>query len=196
MKLVIASANEGKIAEMRQLLDGHFDSVMSMREAGILEDIEETGDTLEQNALIKARFVRNRICDDDTAVLSDDTGLCVKALNNLPGVHTARFAGEHATHEQNRKHMLSVLNGVTDRTAYFQTVIVFIYPNGKTLFADGKTSGRILEEEQGERGFGYDSVFFSDELGKSFAQGSLEDKNRVSHRAKAIKNLLKQLQIT
>lgn len=190
MDLVIASGNDGKIEEMRDILKGKFDNIYSMKQIGILSDIEENGQTLIENAFIKARFVKSFT---NLAVLADDTGLMVDALNGKPGVYTARFAGINATHADNRKLLLEKLEGQENRNATFETVVVLLLPNGKEITASGQIHGKILERETGERGFGYDSLFYSFELQKSFAQASLQEKDKVSHRAKALENLLKQL---
>lgn len=172
------------------ILPDKFGNIFSMRSVGITEDIPETGETLMENALIKARFVKERT---PLAVLADDTGLCVNALQGAPGVHTARFAGAHASHADNRRFLLDKMRGAADRSAYFETVLALILPGGKTIVASGRTFGAITTGERGARGFGYDSVFLSDELGKTFAESSLKEKDGVSHRAKAVSALLEKL---
>ncbi len=187
MDLVIATGNNGKLEEFRDILSDKFGNMFSMRQIGITEEIDENGETLEENALIKARYVKART---PMAVLADDTGLCVRALGGLPGVHTARFAFDGATHAQNRRFLLEKMRGAADRSAVFKTVLALILPDGTIITAKGETAGKITETERGERGFGYDSVFFSDDLQKTFAEGSLEEKDAVSHRARAIRALL------
>lgn len=192
MNLIIATHNNGKFDEFCDILKDKFDKIYSLYDINITEEIEEDGQTLQENALIKARAVAKYV-DDNTAVLADDTGLMVDCLDGKPGIHSARYASVTATLKQNRDFLLANMSDANDRRAHFECCLVLLLPNGKQLIAVGKTYGKILEKETGERGFGYDSLFFSDELGKSFAEGTLADKDRVSHRAKAIKILLEQL---
>lgn len=188
--LLIASNNEHKIAEIKTILNGCFDKIISLKEAGINCDPEETGENFYENALIKANAVAGfaRGC----AVLADDTGLCVNALNGEPGVYSARYCGDHDS-AKNRKKLLENLQQKTDRSAYFKTAVVLRYPDGKIITADGRVDGRILEAETGDNGFGYDCIFYCDELGKSFGNATEAEKNAVSHRSRALRNLLKKL---
>lgn len=195
MKLLIASNNEHKIAEIKSILAEKFEEIVSLKEIGVDCDPEECGATFEENALIKAKAVAKFT---QMAVLADDTGLCVDALGGLPGVFSARFAANEANkygHDNaaNRRKLLRELEGVTNRSAHFESAVALLYPNGKTVVAAGKVEGRILKKEEGENGFGYDSLFFCNELGKTFAQATAAEKNRVSHRGKALQNLLAQL---
>lgn len=189
MELLIASNNKHKIYEIKTILQDKFQRIFSLEELGIQCDPEENGNTFLENALIKAKAIRNFT---SLPILADDTGLCVDALNGLPGIHSARYAGNH-DHAENRKKLLRDLCGKTDRTAHFETVVVLLYPNGETVTASGKVCGRILEKEDGTNGFGYDSIFFCDELNKSFGTATAEEKNSVSHRGRALKNLLEKL---
>jgi len=191
MNLVIATSNKGKLNEFKRILSKSFDNIFSMKNIGIDEDIAEDGETLEENSLIKARFVKNFT---PFCVLADDTGLCVNALNGKPGVRSARFFAENATHAQNRAYLLKLMQGVTDRTACFSAVLTLILPDGNIIVVKGETKGKITFYEVGDGGFGYDSVFFSDELGKTFAQATKEEKDRVSHRGKAAQELIKRLE--
>ena len=143
-----------------------------------------------ENALLKARAAAKAL---GLPVLADDSGLCVNALGGAPGVYSARYCGWHADDASNRKLLLKNMVGVTDRTAYFQSSVVLVYPDGRELIAEGKTYGRILEAEDGEGGFGYDPLFFSDDLQKSFGRATAEEKNGVSHRSRALAALMKQL---
>lgn len=188
--LLIASNNEHKIAEIKTILNGCFDKIISLKEAGINCDPDETGENFYENALIKANAVAGsaRGC----AVLADDTGLCVNALNGEPGVYSARYGGDHDS-AKNRKKLLENLQQKSDRSAYFQTAVVLRYPDGKIITADGRVDGRILEVETGDNGFGYDCIFYCDELGKSFGNATEAEKNSVSHRSRALRNLLKKL---
>ena len=189
MELLIASNNQHKIDEIKAILQGKFDQIYCLADLGIVCDPEENGATFLENALIKAKAVRPYT---NLPILADDTGLCVDALGGQPGIHSARYAGNHS-HVENRQKLLRELEGKTDRSAHFETVVVLLYPNGKTITASGKACGRILQQEDGANGFGYDSVFFSTELNKSFGVASAEEKNAISHRGRALRNLLQQL---
>ncbi|MDD4832280.1 MAG: RdgB/HAM1 family non-canonical purine NTP pyrophosphatase [Clostridia bacterium] len=191
MNLVIATSNEGKLNEFKRILSKSFDNIFSMKDIGVNEDIVENGETLEENSLIKAQFVKRFT---PFCVLADDTGLCVNALHGKPGVRSARFFAENATHAQNRTYLLKLIEGVTDRSAYFSAVLTLILPDGNIIVVKGETKGKITSSEIGDSGFGYDSVFFSDELGKTFAQATKEEKDRVSHRGKATQELIKRLE--
>ncbi len=185
-ELVIASNNKHKIKEIRSILGNAFDKIYSLGDLQINCDPEENGETFYDNALIKAEAIAR--CTDKT-VLADDTGLCVHALGGQPGVHSARYAGNH-DHKENRKKLLDELRGKPDRSAHFETVVVLRTPDGKIFRAEGRVDGRILEHEDGSNGFGYDTLFMCDELGKSFGSATDEEKNSVSHRARALKNLM------
>lgn len=189
MDVIIASNNSHKIKEIRQILKDKFDHIYSLEESGIICDPEENGNTFYDNALIKANAVGQLT---DKAVLADDTGLCVNALNGMPGVHSARYAGNH-DNAANRAKLLKKLEDKQDRTAYFSTVVVLRYPDGKTVVGEGRVNGKILKKEEGTNGFGYDTLFFCDDLNKSFGTCSDEEKNSVSHRARALNDLLKKL---
>ena len=190
MKLLIASNNQHKIEEIRAVLHDKFDEITTLKEEGIDCDPEENGETFFENALIKAKAVAKYT---DKVVLADDTGLCVNALGGQPGVRSARYAGEHDS-AANRKKLLEELANVTDRSAYFQTVVVLLYPDGKTVTGEGKVEGHIIEQEQGANGFGYDTLFYSTELHKTFGQASTAEKLTVSHRSRALQDLLSKLQ--
>ena len=190
MKLLIASNNQHKIEEIKAVLNGKFEEITTLADEKIVCDPEENGETFLENALIKARAIAEHT---DKAVLADDTGLCVNALGGRPGVYSARYAGQHDS-AANRRRLLSELKNATDRSAYFKTVVVLLYPNGKFITGEGEVHGRIIEEEQGENGFGYDCIFYSDELNKTFAQASTAEKLTVSHRSRALKDLLNKLQ--
>ena len=187
MKLVIASNNKHKIAEIKSILAGKFDEILSLAEAGIQIEPEEDGLTFEENALIKARAVWSLA---GCACLADDSGLMVDALNGQPGVHSARYAGEPCDDRKNNEKLLQKLDGVTDRTAHFVSVVALV-DGHRELVAEGRTSGRILHEGKGDGGFGYDPLFYADELKKTYAEASAEEKNGISHRAKALAALVK-----
>lgn len=187
MKLAIATNNQHKLQEIRAILGDSFEELLSLKDLGIDVDVEETGTTLEKNALIKARTI---LALSGIATLADDTGLMVDALNGAPGVYSARYAGEEHNDAKNRALLLKNLDGVKDRSAHFATVIALCYPDGKTLTASGRVNGEILLSERGTEGFGYDSLFFSTELGKTFAEATQAEKNSVSHRGRALKAML------
>lgn len=187
MKLAIATNNQHKLQEIRAILGDSFEELLSLKDLGIDVDVEETGTTLEENALIKARAI---LALSGIATLADDTGLMVDALNGAPGVYSARYSGEEHNDAKNRALLLKNLDGVKDRSAHFATVIALCYPDGKTLTASGRVNGEILLSERGTEGFGYDSLFFSTELGKTFAEATQAEKNSVSHRGRALRAML------
>lgn len=187
MKLAIATNNQHKLQEIRAILGDSFEELLSLKDLGIDVDVEETGKTLEENALIKARAILSL---SGIATLADDTGLMVDALRGAPGVYSARYAGEEHDDAKNRALLLKNLDGVKDRSAHFATVIALCYPDGKTLTATGRVNGEILLSERGTEGFGYDSLFFSTELGKTFAEATQAEKNSVSHRGRALRAML------
>ena len=191
MKLALATNNKHKLQEMRAIIGGCFDELLSLGDLGIDVDIEETGATLEENALIKAREI---VRLTGMPALADDTGLMVDALDGAPGVYSARYAGEAHDDVANRALLLKNLNSVDNRSAHFGTVIAVCYPDGRSLVAEGRVDGIITHEERGENGFGYDSLFFSNELGKTFAEATPEEKNAISHRGRALRAMLKKLQ--
>lgn len=191
MKLVIASNNPKKIAEIKTIVGDFFQEIVTLKDLGIDVDVEETGTTFEENALIKART----ICElTGLPALADDSGLCVDYLDGAPGVYSARYAGEGHDDSENNALLLKNMEGVTDRSAHFCTVIALVYPDGKTLTAEGITDGTILTAPQGTNGFGYDPLFYSKDLKKSFASASPEEKNSVSHRGRALRKMESLLQ--
>lgn len=191
MKLAIATNNAHKLQEIRAILSGQFDELLSLKDLGIDVDVEETGTTLEENALLKARTIQ-AICHIPT--LADDTGLMVDALGGAPGVYSARYAGEEHNDASNRALLLKNLQNEQNRNAHFATVIAIVYPNGDFIMSKGRVEGEILREERGNEGFGYDSLFYSYELKKTFAEASQEEKNSVSHRGRALRAMLEKLQ--
>lgn len=191
MKLAIATNNAHKLQEIRAILSGQFDELLSLKDLGIDVDVEETGTTLEENALLKARTIQ-AICHIPT--LADDTGLMVDALGGAPGVYSARYAGEEHNDASNRALLLKNLQNEQNRNAHFATVIAIVYPNGDFITSKGRVEGEILREERGNEGFGYDSLFYSYELKKTFAEASQEEKNSVSHRGRALRAMLEKLQ--
>lgn len=189
-KMVVASGNKAKLREIAQIFADV--TIVSMQEAGFTGGIEETGSTFEENTLIKARAV----CDAlGIPALADDSGLCVDALGGAPGVHSARFCGRHGDDAANNALLLEKLASVPEkeRGAYFESCVAVCFPDGSAITASGRTYGRILFAEEGTEGFGYDPLFYSDELSKSFGMSSAEEKNSVSHRAKALAALREKL---
>ena len=186
IRLVVASGNKNKIREIAEIFT-EFE-VVSQKQMGFDEDVEETGLTFAENALIKARAAAKAL---NEIVLADDSGLCVDALNGAPGVFSARYCGYHGDDEKNRKVLLQNMEGITDRKAHFTSAIALVFPDGKELVAEGHTYGEILHEETGDGGFGYDCLFFSDDLQKSFGVATAEEKNRVSHRFRGLQEMLK-----
>ncbi len=190
MIVIAATKNKGKVREMQEILFPLAIEIISQEEAGIELDVEETGDTFERNALLKARAVA-MVCD--YPVLADDSGLCVDALGGAPGVHSARYAGEDATNSEKINKLLNELGNNDNRNAKFVTCVAFIMPDGTEIIAKGEVKGHITHAPEGNNGFGYDPIFFSDELGKTFAQSSDEEKNSVSHRGRALRSLYEKL---
>lgn len=191
MKLLIASNNQHKIDEIKQILGNKFEQILSLSEAGIVCDPEENGKTFLDNALIKVRAVAKLT---DMPVLGDDTGLCVDALKGAPGVHSARFAGDH-DNAKNRAKLLYELQDETNRKAHFSTAVALLYPDGRLVTAEGRVDGEILHTEVGANGFGYDSLFYCNEIGKTFAEATAEEKNAVSHRGRALQKLANKLEM-
>ena len=161
-----------------------------MKDIGFNEDIEETGTTFFENSYIKASYIAKKVNGN---VLADDSGLCVEYLNGAPGVYSARFAGEHGNDKDNIKKLLKELDGVDNRNAKFCSSVVLFKKDGSHIEGFGETFGRILFEEEGSNGFGYDPVFYSFDLEKSFGLATEEEKNRVSHRYRALLDLYKKL---
>lgn len=185
--IVVASGNAGKIREISEILNDY--RVISCKELGFTDDIEETGKTFYDNALIKAETVAKAL---NMPALADDSGLCVTALSGAPGVYSARYSGT-GTDEGNIDKLLKETENVSDRSAKFVSAVVVYYPDGKIVSAQGETFGEILRARRGNGGFGYDPVFYSYDLKKSFGEASAEEKNSVSHRARALAELRKKL---
>ncbi|MCD8308057.1 MAG: RdgB/HAM1 family non-canonical purine NTP pyrophosphatase [Clostridia bacterium] len=186
-RVIVASSNAGKIKEIREIFSGT--EVISMKDLGFDEDIPETGRTFKENAYIKASTVCKKY---GMPTLADDSGLCVNSLDGAPGIYSARFSGEGPA--ENRKLLLKRMKDLTDRKAYFECSVCLCLPDGKTYYGVGRTYGRILYEEIGTNGFGYDSLFWSQDLNKSFGLAADEEKNSVSHRARALQDLADTLQ--
>lgn len=188
-KLVVASGNAHKIREIAEIFSDF--EVISQRQMGFDVEVEETGVTFIENALIKARAVAKAL---GCIALADDSGLCVDALDGAPGVYSARYSGEHGNDKENRLLLLKNLKGEQNRKAHFTSAIALVYPDGREIVVEGETHGLILFEEVGENGFGYDCIFESDDLKKSFGTATAEEKNAVSHRFRALQALRKNLE--
>lgn len=190
-KLLVATGNQGKLKEIREILSDI--EVLGLSDVGIECDVEETGTTFAENAYIKAFEISKRT---GLPVLADDSGLEVEALGGRPGVYSARFAGEHATDDENVNKLLAELKDVPKdkRGARFACAMCLIFPDGRKIETFGTSCpGIIVDRKRGENGFGYDPVFFAPEYGKSFSEMTMEEKNKVSHRKAALAALSEKL---
>ena len=193
MDIVIGSNNNNKIKEISAMIKNKKVRLLSLADIGFHRDIPETGETLSENALIKAcavkKFIKNRKC----VILADDSGLEVDYLAKAPGVYSARFAGKNCSYSDNNKKLLKLLKGVKpiDRGAVFRTVIAIIFVDGSTQLVEGKVQGRISSSLKGKNGFGYDPVFVPAKCRSTYAQMAPETKNRLSHRKKAVRKAVK-----
>lgn len=191
-KIIFATGNEGKMKEIRLILADLGAEILSLKEAGIDPDIQEDGETFEENAVIKARAVMK---ETGALVLADDSGLEIDYLNGEPGVYSARYMGEETSYRIKNRNLLERLKGVPEekRTARFVCVIAAALPDGCVLTARGTIEGIIGYEERGEGGFGYDPIFFLPEYGCSTAELTMEKKNELSHRGKALRAMKEEL---
>lgn len=185
MKLVFASHNAHKVSEIRTMLPEQFE-LLSLTDLGYMEEIPETSDTIQGNAIMKAEFLSDKLQE---AVFADDTGLVIPALNGEPGVFSARYAGPQKDPEANMEKVLAKLENKTDRSAYFQTVIA-LHLNGKTHLFDGRVHGTIIDSPRGTQGFGYDPIFVPEHSTLTFAEMDAAAKNMISHRARALQQML------
>lgn len=194
-KIIFASNNQHKLQEVKRIFKLY--DVLSLRDIGFTDEIVEDGYSFGENAHIKANAVMEYVKNNpkyNYAVLSDDSGLCVKAINYEPGIMSARYSG--GSDADNRRKLLDKLITISDRTAYFQCYTVLLLPNGDCFEADGKTYGMITKEEIGDKSFGYDCIFWSDKLRKTFGQAKPEEKDSVSHRAIAMQKVKDYLDST
>ena len=193
MKLLLATNNAHKAQEIREILSGSFSDIMTMREAGIELEVEENGTTFRENALKKAVETLAFAGDRFDAVLADDSGLCVDALDGAPGVYSARFSGEGHNDAANNAKLIALLKDVPEnkRTARFCCCVALARTGMDPIAVQGEVEGTILHAARGENGFGYDPFFYYAPFGKSFAELSAEEKNVVSHRRRAL-NLLRE----
>lgn len=183
-KLVVATGNAHKLREIAEIFTEY--EVVSQKQMGFDEDVEETGTTFAENALIKARAAAKAL---SCMAIADDSGICVDALGGAPGVYSARYCGYHGDDKKNRDLLLENMKNESNRKAHFTSAIALVYPNGKEVVVEGKTYGKILYKEEGDGGFGYDPIFESDDLKKSFGVATAEEKNAVSHRFRALQAL-------
>lgn len=193
MKLIIASNNKHKIREIKAILGSRFEEILSMSEAGIDFETVEDGKTFIENARKKASEMRDIT---GCACLADDSGICVDALGGAPGIYSARFAGGNSVHsddEANNDLLLEKLKGVSDRGAHYTCAMVIAYPDGKEVSAEGYMYGEILTERHGTGGFGYDPLFRPTGYNCSVGEITDEEKNKISHRSKALEALLLKL---
>ena len=190
MKIIAATNNAGKVKEIKDILAGV--EVISLKEAGLNIDPEENGVNFEENALIKARAVAQV---SGMPAISDDSGLCVDALDGAPGIYSARYAGEDATDAQRIEKLLNEMKGLPreQRKAFFISAAAFVSPDGTEITATGTVDGYITEAPDGDGGFGYDPIFFATSLRKTFGAMSDKEKNSISHRFRAMTNLKKKL---
>ena len=190
MKLIIASNNEHKLTEIKAILGHRFEEILSLREAGIEHETVEDGATFMENALKKAREIAQL---SGCCALADDSGLCVDALGGAPGIYSARFSGVHGDDKANNRLLLEKMQGVEDRRAHFTCAMALVRPDGSSVTAEGFFYGLIGQEERGSNGFGYDPLLYLPEYGCTSAELPPEEKNRISHRFKALQALVAQL---
>ncbi|WP_417089511.1 RdgB/HAM1 family non-canonical purine NTP pyrophosphatase [Eubacterium maltosivorans] len=185
--IVLATGNKDKAREIKAMLDHKFE-VKTMKDMGIDIEIIEDGDTFEDNALIKVRAIQPFVKDSEMIIMGDDSGLSVDALDGAPGIYSARYAGEDVTYRDNNEKLLKAMKDVPEekRGAEFVSAIAMILPDGQELTVRGTVRGRISFDFMGEEGFGYDPLFIVEETGKSYAQMAPEEKNDISHRARAV----------
>ena len=191
-KIILATKNKGKVAELQGLLAPLDIEILSSADVGVTQEIEETGTTFLENAMIKAKTV----CElTNLPAIADDSGLCVDALDGAPSVFSARYAGECASDKDNNQKLLRELQGVSteNRRAYFACAIALFLPDGRHITSEGICNGYILENPKGEGGFGYDPLFYCPEFDKTFAEIPIKIKNEISHRAIAVQKFVEKL---
>jgi len=181
--LVLATTNKNKVKEFQEMVGDFPVEIRSVADFGTIPECIEDGETFDDNAYKKALHTAKIL---GLPAIADDSGLVVEALDGAPGVYSARYAGENATDEENCQKLLKEMEGMTNRKAAFKCVLSIAVPSGPALTYEGSCEGTILEEKRGESGFGYDPLFYFEEFGKSFAECNSEEKNRVSHRGKAL----------
>lgn len=191
MKIIVATRNRGKFREFEDLFNPYDIDVESLDAHPELPEVEETGHTFAENALIKAKSIAELT---DTMVIADDSGLVVPALNGAPGIYSARYSGPEHNDERNNQKLLSEMSSLKgeERAAYFVSNIAVVHPSGKSMVVEGKVEGTILTHPEGADGFGYDPLFYIADYECTFAQMPLAQKNAISHRAQAMKELMKR----
>lgn len=196
-KIIFATGNQEKMKEIRQIMEGYPVEVCSMKEAGIVCDVEENGTTFAENARIKAEAIARIVTGRQEAaiVLADDSGLEIDALNKEPGVYSARYMGENTSYREKNANLISRLEGVPveKRSARFVCAMAAVLPDGESFHVQETIEGYIGYEEKGENGFGYDPIFMVPELGCTTAELSMEQKNKISHRGKALAKMKEEL---
>lgn len=190
--IVIASNNAHKIKEFKEIFNNF--NVLSLKDINFFEEIKEDGTTFLENSIIKAKAVTKylRTINLNASVIADDSGLVVPYLNGEPGIFSARYSGDH-NDQKNRNLLLKKLENIAARDAYFYCCLVKMEPDESYIFAEGKTEGKITNQEIGDTSFGYDCIFYSYDLGKTFGEASSREKNMVSHRGRAVTNLLEKI---
>ena len=181
--LILATTNTNKVKEFQEMLKDFPIEIRSLADFGPLPEAIEDGETFDDNAYKKAIHTAKIL---GFPAIADDSGLVVEALNGAPGVYSARYAGENATDKENIDKLLQDMQGIKNRRAAFQCVLSIAVPSGPALTYEGRCEGTLLEERRGETGFGYDPIFYFEDLGKTFAECTMEEKNKVSHRGKAL----------
>lgn len=184
--LVLATRNKGKTREIRRMLEGFPVEIKNLDDFGPIPEVEEDGETFDDNAYKKAAFAARVL---GYPAMADDSGLVVDALDGAPGVYSARYAGDTATDAENSAKLLEAMKGKTDRKAAFECVISIALPTGPALTYEGRCEGVIAEAPQGDNGFGYDPLFYFPDKGRTFAQLTMDEKSQVSHRGKALKEV-------
>ncbi|MCR5623648.1 MAG: XTP/dITP diphosphatase [Lachnospiraceae bacterium] len=193
MKIIIATGNEGKMREIREIMKGEDVTVTSLKDEGLENvEIDETGKTFEENAIIKAKTISEV---SGEIVIADDSGLAVDALNGEPGIYSARYLGRDTSYDYKNNYIIKQLEGKegAERSARFVCAMACVLPDGKVITTEGTIEGQIGFEQKGENGFGYDPIFFLPERGKTTAEISPEEKNEISHRGKALTKMYEKL---
>lgn len=199
MKIIAATENKGKVKEIKEILQDMDACVATMNEAGLFTEAEENGATFLENAVIKAKAVARKAAESeewrDAIVMADDSGLVIDALNGEPGIYSARYLGHDTSYREKNGDLIRRMDGVPDekRSARFVCAIAAVCPDGEVLTAEAAMEGRIGYEERGENGFGYDPIFYLPEEGCTSAQLSPEEKNRISHRGKALRMMREKM---
>ncbi len=190
MKLIIASNNKHKIYEIKKILGGKFSEILSLKEAGINHETVEDGVTFSENAYKKAKEIAEI---SGCTALADDSGICVDALDGAPGVYSARFSGDHGNDEANNALLLEKLSDKENRGAHYACAMALVYPDGRYIESVGYMYGEITKDPRGERGFGYDPLFVPTGETRTVAEMTDDEKNKISHRAKALAGLLEKI---